>query len=52
MGYSSRLNIFKSGTRDQIYFANSPVQVAVLFSPKDEAFFQAFREFFLHGGLN
>lgn len=47
MGFPLRSNVFKVGTNEQVYFARFPVQVAVLFSPKDEDFSQAFKDIFL-----
>lgn len=46
MGFPLRSNIFKVGTNEQAYFSRFPIQVAVLFSPKDEDFSQAFKEIF------
>jgi hypothetical protein len=48
MGFPLRSNIFKYGTNEQERFASFPVQVAVLFSPQDQQFIEAFREVFLH----
>ncbi len=48
MGYPLRANIFRSGTLEQRYFAKFPIQVAVLFSPSDKAFSEAFRSLFIH----
>lgn len=47
MGYPIRSNIFKNGTDEQAYFSRFPVQVAVLFSPNDQEFVEAFRSIFL-----
>jgi len=47
MGYPLRSNIFRSGTEEQRYFKRFPLQVAVLFSPKDSEFFDAFRNLFM-----
>lgn len=47
MGFPLRSNIFRTGTVEQDYFARFPIQVAVLFSPSDDHFIQAFREMFL-----
>lgn len=47
MGFPIRSNIFKMGTDEYKYFARFPIQVAVLFSPSDHEFGQAFRETFL-----
>lgn len=47
MGFPLRSNVFVSGTNEQQYFASFPIQVAVLFSPSDQQFSQAFREIFL-----
>lgn len=47
MGFPLRSNIFKYGTHEQKYFSRFPVQVAVLFSPKDEDFVEAFQNLFL-----
>lgn len=46
MGFPLRSNIFKLGTDEQRYFAKFPVQVAVLFSPSDSQFKDAFKELF------
>ena len=48
MGYPLRSNIFRPGSSEQNYFARFPIQVAVLFSPSDKEFYEAFRELFLH----
>jgi hypothetical protein len=48
MGIPLKSNIFKQGTREQRYFARFPIQVAVLFSPDDRKFVEAFREIFLN----
>lgn len=48
MGFPLRSNIFRVGTSEHAYFARFPVQVAVLFSPRDSAFGNAFRELFAH----
>src|SRR5690349_18783448 len=47
MGFPLRSNIFKHGTNEQNYFSQFPIQVAVLFSPKDQDFVEAFRNIFL-----
>src|SRR5947209_7042216 len=47
MGIPLRSNIFKDGTYEQRYFSQFPIQVAVLFSPKDQDFVEAFRSIFL-----
>ncbi|GHO88023.1 hypothetical protein [Dictyobacter formicarum] len=47
MGIPLRSNIFKNGTYEQRYFSQFPVQVAVLFSPNDQDFVEAFRSIFL-----
>jgi hypothetical protein len=47
MGFPLRSNIFKSGTSEQRYFASFPIQVAVLFSPTNREFADAFKEIFL-----
>jgi hypothetical protein len=46
MGFPLRSNIFKSGTDEQKYFSRFPIQVAVIFSPKDQGFKDAFRNIF------
>lgn len=46
MGFPLRSNLFKVGTDEQRYFAKFPVQVAVLFSPTDSQFKDAFKELF------
>lgn len=48
MGIPLKSNIFKQGTIEQRYFARFPIQVAVLFSPDDRKFVEAFREIFLN----
>lgn len=48
MGCPLRSNIFKLGTNEQEYFARFPIQVAVLYSPSDKKFVEAFREVFFH----
>ncbi|MEG4588978.1 hypothetical protein QUA54_27735 [Microcoleus sp. MOSTC5] len=48
MGVPLKSNIFKQGTSGQKYFARFPIQVAVLFSPNDLRFVEAFREIFLN----
>jgi hypothetical protein len=48
MGFPLRSNIFKHGTHEQREFASFPIQVAILFSPSDQQFVEAFREVFLH----
>ncbi len=47
MGFPLRSNIFKYGTHEQKYFSEYPVQVAVLFSPNDRDFVEAFKSLFL-----
>ncbi len=47
MGFPLRSNVFVSGTNEQRYFASFPIQAAVLFSPNDQQFSEAFREIFL-----
>lgn len=47
MGFPLRSNIFRSGTSEQAYFARFPIQVAVLFSPMQRYFSEAFRDAFL-----
>lgn len=47
MGFPLRSNIFKLGTAEQRYFASFPIQVAVLFSPTNREFADAFKEIFL-----
>lgn len=47
MGFPLRSNIFQIGTSEQRYFKRFPIQVAVLFSPTDQQFNDAFRELFL-----
>ena len=47
MGFPLRSNIFKSGTNEQSYFSQFPIQVVVLFSPTDDEFTQAFKDTFL-----
>ena len=47
MGFPLRSNIFRSGTNEQEYFARFPIQVAVLFSPSDDHFREAFQDIFL-----
>lgn len=47
MGFPLRSNIFRDGTYEQKYFSQFPVQVAVLFSPADQDFVDAFRSIFL-----
>lgn len=48
MGFPLKANIFKQGTREHKYFASFPVQVAVLFSPDDRKFVEAFRDIFIN----
>jgi len=47
MGFPLRSNIFRDGTYEQTYFSQFPIQVAVLFSPIDQDFVDAFRDIFL-----
>lgn len=47
MGFPLRSNIFKNGTDERNYFSRFPVQVAVLFSPNDRDFVDAFKSIFL-----
>src|SRR5713226_2548446 len=47
MAFPLRSNIFRDGTYEQNYFSQFPVQVAVLFSPTDQDFADAFRSIFL-----
>jgi hypothetical protein len=47
MGFPLRSNIFKYGTHEQKYFSKFPVQIAVLFSPNDRDFVDAFKSLFL-----
>lgn len=48
MGFPVESNIFDLGSGEQEYFTRFPIQVAVLFSPMDEDFREAFRDIFLH----
>lgn len=47
MGFPLRSNMFEIGTSAQKYFSRFPIQVAVLYSPKDEDFSETFNEAFL-----
>lgn len=48
MGFPIRSNIFNIGGTQQKYFSRFPIQVAVLYSPSDEDFLEAFKDLFLH----
>jgi hypothetical protein len=48
MAIPLRSNIFQPGSYEREHFLSFPIQVAILFSPRDEAFGAALRDAFLH----
>lgn len=48
MGHPIRTNLFREGSNEREHFSRFPIQAAVLFSPSDRAFLDAFRDAFLH----
>jgi len=47
MGYPIHSNIFSDATKNSRWIRSFPIQVAVIFSPRDKIFKDAFREYFL-----